>query len=148
MSDYHDGCAGARRGEEGVSRDYDKLHHEFGVSGDDAQPGEPPGNFLLRLICEREKRHASEVERAVAEVKSDWENAIQHERMQLADDPKYAQDAVIFALKTRHAREIEKARGLLMSLVKHLELSVGEGAKLSTTYRLATAALAALEVGK
>lgn len=50
--------------------------------------------------------------------------------------------------KARHAHEIEKARGLLASLVKHLELSVGEGAKLSTTHRLASAALAALEVGK
>lgn len=57
---------------------------------------------------EREIRAA--VEKAVAEVKADWENAIQHERMLLADDPRYAQDAVIVALKARHAHEIEKAK--------------------------------------
>ncbi len=57
---------------------------------------------------EREIRAA--VEKAVAEIKTNWENAIQHERMLLADNPRYAQDAVVFALKARHARALERAR--------------------------------------
>lgn len=38
--------------------------YEFGVSGDDAAPGEAPGNFLLRLIRESKATHAHEIEKA------------------------------------------------------------------------------------
>lgn len=43
--------------------------YEFGASGDDANEGEAPGNFLLRLIRESKATHAREIEKARLEAK-------------------------------------------------------------------------------
>lgn len=48
-------------------------------------------------------------------------------------------------METRHAREIEQARSFLASLVEHEEIVGGSLVRLSTSYRLAKAALAALD---
>lgn len=48
-------------------------------------------------------------------------------------------------METRHAREIDRARSLLKSLVEHEEIVGGSLVQLSTSYRLAKAALAALD---
>jgi len=47
--------------------------------------------------------------------------------------------------RARHARKIERARSLLKSLVEHEEIVGGSLVQLSTSYRLAKAALAALD---
>lgn len=47
--------------------------------------------------------------------------------------------------RARHAREIERARSLLASLVEHEEVVGGSLVRLSTSYRLAKSALAALD---
>lgn len=47
--------------------------------------------------------------------------------------------------RARHAHEIERARSLLRSLVEHKEIAGRSLVRLSTSYRLAEAALAALD---
>lgn len=47
--------------------------------------------------------------------------------------------------RASHAREIKRARSLLASLVQHEEIVAGSAVRLSTSYKLAKAALAALD---
>jgi len=71
--------------------------------------------------------------RKIADALEDRDYAIKELRTRIAD------------METRHAREIERARSFLKSLVEHEEIVGGSLVQLSTSYKLAKAALAALD---